>query len=274
MSPVCLIGKQVPQLLRQPMRNIRSSMKLRRSILKECNPPGTVVFCSDERLDRVGSRIEVHLSWWHHPYDCPEKRNIRSEYAHLTDFADVYSGLVVGKDLADLGLNLCLPIHLTSIETDRTAVLSKQRGETTGVALVPRLQQLLVQSTDFALTSRRRVLGANSLYSHGAYSFLAYNAGAQMSDTGRFDDPRAFELDRRCAEVDDAPQRRNNRAVGTRYGGVQGLLVEAPAELQNLCGRPGIVPDRIVQCVSNLDLATAAQAAPLSTSRRTYIHRS
>jgi hypothetical protein len=46
--------------------------------------------------------------------------------------------------------------------------------------------------------------------------------------------------------VDHVPQRRDDRAVGARHAGVQGLLVEPPAELQDLCGRPSIVPDGIM----------------------------
>ena len=61
------------------------------------------------------------------------------------------------------------------------------------------------------------------------------------------------------------PQRRDDRAIGARHGGVQGLLVKPSAELQDLRGGPGIVPDRIVQRVSHLDPPTAGQPTPLAS---------
>lgn len=58
--------------------------------------------------------------------------------------------------------------------------------------------------------------------------------------------------------VDDVAQRCHNRAIGSRHGSVQGLRVEPSAERQKLCGRPGIMPDGIVKCMSHLDLLLAA----------------
>ena len=67
---------------------------------------------------------------------------------------------------------------------------------------------------------------------------------AQPPGVGRFLAEKAFEqVD---LAVDDVAQRRHNRAVGARHGGVQGLLIKPLAERQKLCGRPGIVSDGIV----------------------------
>ena len=85
---------------------------------------------------------------------------------------------------------------------------------------------------------------------------------SQLPWVARF--PAEEAIEKVYLAVDDVPQRRDNRAVGAWHGGVKGLLAAPPAKLQDLSGRPGIVPDGIVQRVSHLDLPTAAQPVPLT----------
>jgi hypothetical protein len=141
-------------------------MKLSRGILKEgdaplaCNPDG------DQGLDRVDRRIEIRLSGRHHPNHSAQDSGLGSQKAHLPDFCDVGGRLVIGKDLAQAGLDLNPAVELAPIEAHTAAVPGEQRGEFGGIAPVPALQQLPVQPPDLNFTSRRRILYLRCLWVH------------------------------------------------------------------------------------------------------------
>ncbi len=58
--------EHLPEFFRYLLDQVRSSMKLSRSRLKEFDTPGAIAFSGDEGLMRVDSRIEIYLSWGHH----------------------------------------------------------------------------------------------------------------------------------------------------------------------------------------------------------------
>jgi len=59
----------LPQLFRHVLDQVRSSVKLSRSILQEFDTPCAIALGGDKGLMRVDGGIEVQLSWWHHPDD-------------------------------------------------------------------------------------------------------------------------------------------------------------------------------------------------------------
>jgi len=157
-SQTTLLSEQLPQLVSQLLDQLWSSVKLRWGILKEGDTPPIILLFGDKTLHSIHCGIDVRSSWRYHSHDRTEDSNVRGEQAHLADFPDVRGSLMVGKDLADIGLDLRAPIHLAPIETDRISVLNEQRGEVMRITLVPAIQQLVIQPSDFSLIRRWRVL--------------------------------------------------------------------------------------------------------------------
>src|SRR6266436_3589469 len=62
--------EHLPEFFRHLLDQFRSSVKLSRSSLKEFDAPCAIALGGDKCLMRVYCRIEVRLSWWHHPDDC------------------------------------------------------------------------------------------------------------------------------------------------------------------------------------------------------------
>jgi hypothetical protein len=80
--------------------------------------------------------------------------HIGRQKAHRPDFRHVGGGLVIVENLAKLGLNLRLPIHLAAVESDDMGISSEERGEGVGIAFIPGTQQPPIQRTDLSLTRR------------------------------------------------------------------------------------------------------------------------
>src|SRR5262249_52626187 len=135
-------SEEPPQLFRQGLDRVRSTVEGGGGVLVDGNPPSAVLLDGDEGLDGVDVRGQVRLAGRHHAGDGPEYGNLGRQEAHLADFPDIGCRLVVRKDLAKVGRDLGLPIDRGAIEADDVDIFGVEGGR---VAPVPAVQLLPVE---------------------------------------------------------------------------------------------------------------------------------
>src|SRR5437588_5465055 len=73
------LAKDLSELFRHLLDQVRSAVKLSRSRLQEFDTPDAIALGDDDSLMRVEGGIEVHLAWWHHPDDSAEDGHLRTQ---------------------------------------------------------------------------------------------------------------------------------------------------------------------------------------------------
>ena len=102
-------------------------------------------------MDRIDGGVQLRLARRNHSGNGSQEHHAGRQQTNFADLPDVGRSGMAAKHLAQVLLDILLPIDWTSVEAHHVAVPAEAPGELAGIARVPAAENLIVQCADLAL---------------------------------------------------------------------------------------------------------------------------
>jgi hypothetical protein len=120
----------------------------RRRALEHRRAPQSAALDGDQRVNRVEGGVQLAAALGDHAGDRAHERHLRRERPHLTHLSDVRRRGVAGEYRRQVRFDgFRSAVDLAAVEPDQAAVMGEERGHSGGVAPVPRLEQVAVETS-------------------------------------------------------------------------------------------------------------------------------